>query len=98
MSEDLTTKLPQSADEKLTLILITVQSVTGRVDKLAQRLDDGLEPLLNDVDEIKMSIRDIYGRLDVLTESTIVAQIRNRDVERRVKALGLNTNLPNTET
>src|SRR5438067_13637395 len=108
MSEDLTKKFPQSADEKLTLILTTVQSLTDRVDKLEQRFDSleqkvderlydtrpiwqkvvvditqlqgtveqlhkGQETLLNGVDEIKMSVRDIYSRFEVLTESIIVA-------------------------
>jgi predicted nucleic acid-binding Zn-ribbon protein len=38
MTEDLTKKLPQSADEKLTLILTTVQSLTVRVDSIDSRL------------------------------------------------------------
>jgi peptidoglycan hydrolase CwlO-like protein len=38
MTEDLTKKLPQSADEKLTLILTTVQSLTIRVDSIDSRL------------------------------------------------------------
>ena len=133
MSEDLTKKFPQSADEKLTLILTTVQSLTDRVDKLEQRFDSleqkvderlydtrpiwqkvvvditqlqgtveqlhkGQETLLNGVDEIKMSVRDIYSRFEVLTESIIVAQVRNRDIERRVRALECNTRPPNSQT
>ncbi|HEX3248950.1 MAG TPA: hypothetical protein VHS05_05965 [Pyrinomonadaceae bacterium] len=38
MTEDLTKKLPQSADEKLTLILTTVQSLTIRIDSIDSRL------------------------------------------------------------
>ena len=38
MTEDLTKKLPQSADEKLTLILTTVQSLTVRVNSIDSRL------------------------------------------------------------
>jgi outer membrane murein-binding lipoprotein Lpp len=38
MSEDLTKKLPASADEKLTLILTTVQTLTVRVENLDSRL------------------------------------------------------------
>jgi peptidoglycan hydrolase CwlO-like protein len=133
MSEDLTKKLSQSADEKLTLILTTVQGLTVRVDKLElgfaglnQKVDErlydtrpiwqkvvlditqlqgtvdqiqkGQETLITDVDEIKMSIRDIYGRFEVLTESIITTQIRNRDMDRRVRALESNTNPPNTQT
>jgi len=36
MSEDLTKKLPQTADEKLTLVLSTVQALAVRVDRLEQ--------------------------------------------------------------
>jgi predicted RNase H-like nuclease (RuvC/YqgF family) len=36
MSEDLTKQLPQSADEKLTLVLATVQAMAVRVDNLEQ--------------------------------------------------------------
>jgi hypothetical protein len=38
MSEDLTKTIPQSADEKLTLILTTVLSMTVRVDSIDSRL------------------------------------------------------------
>lgn len=48
MSEDLTQQLPQSADEKLTLILKTVQSLTVRADSVDSRLHR-FEETLNDV-------------------------------------------------
>lgn len=133
MSEELTTKLLQSADEKLTLVLTTVQALTVRVDKLelgfdglhrkvderlydtrpiwqkvvvdlaqlqgtVEQMQKGQETLLSDSEEIKMSIRDIYCRFEVLTESIIGTQIRNRDIERRVRTLESNSNPPNTQT
>jgi chromosome segregation ATPase len=48
MTEDLTKQLPQSANEKLTLILTTVQSLTVRVDSVDSRLDR-FEETMNDV-------------------------------------------------
>jgi hypothetical protein len=48
MSEDLTKELPQSANEKLALILTTVQSLTVRVDSVDSRLNR-FEETMNDV-------------------------------------------------
>src|SRR5262245_9293914 len=133
MTEDLTQQLPRTTDEKLTIILSTVQATAVRVDKLEHRLDrleqkvderlydtrpiwqkvvidigqlqgtadqvqKSQEAVRSDCDEIKMSIRDIYDRFDVLTEAIIGTQVRHRDIERRVKALESNSNPPNSQT
>ena len=70
----------------------------GQLQSTVDQVQKGQETVISDCEEIKMSIRDIYGRFEVLTEAIITNQVRNRDVERRVKALESNTCPPNTET
>jgi hypothetical protein len=70
----------------------------GQLQGTVAQMQKGQETLLSDSDEIKMSIRDIYGRFEVLTESIIGTQVRNRDIDRRVKALESNLNPPKSGT
>jgi len=74
MSEDLTKNLLQSADEKLTLVLSTVQAVVARVDNVEQIVKVRLyetEPLLRkiiaDIAELQEGQRRLeqgYGRFE----------------------------------
>lgn len=74
MSEDLTKQLPQSADEKLTLILTTVQSLTIRADnidsrllRVEQKVDDS-RPILQKLETNITQLREgqIEARADIL--------------------------------
>jgi hypothetical protein len=112
MSDDLTKKLSYSADEKLAMILFRLDSLEQKVDErlydtrpIWQKLVDditqlqkGQETVITDCEEIKMSIRDIYSRFEILSESIIGTQVRNRDLERRVKVLESNSNPTNSQT
>lgn len=74
MSQDLTQQLLQTADEKLTLILTIVQSLTIRVDNMDSRLlrvehtvDEGrpiLQRLVVDVEHLKEGQRRLEERHD----------------------------------
>lgn len=70
----------------------------GQLQETVAQMQKGQETLLSDSDEIKMSIRDIYGRFEVLTESIIGTQVRNRDIDRRVRTLESNLNPPKSGT
>ena len=74
MSEDLTKQLPPSADEKLTLILTTVQSLTIRADnidsrllRVEQKVDDS-RPILQKLETNTTQLREgqIEARADIL--------------------------------
>lgn len=77
------------------------QKVTADIGQLqgtVEQLQKGQEAVRSDCEEIKMSVRDIYGSFEVLTEAIVGGQVRSRDLERRVKALESNSNPPNVET
>lgn len=78
MTENLTQQLPQTADEKLTLILTIVQSLTIRVDNIDSRLQRVeqtvgesrpiLQRLVIDVEHLKEGQRRLEERHDRLEE------------------------------
>jgi BMFP domain-containing protein YqiC len=59
MSEDLTKKLPANDSEKLTLILLTMQTLAARVENLEHRFDD----LDHKVDERLYDTRPIWQKV-----------------------------------
>ena len=63
MSEDLTKKQPQNTDDKLDLILTTVQVLTDRVES-AESLRPLLHKLVDDVAHLREG--QIEGRTDIL--------------------------------
>ena len=79
MSEDLTKQLPQSADEKLTLILTTVQALTGRVESA-----ESLRPLLHKVVDDISQLRE--GQIEVRAN---ISQLREGQIEARADILQL---------
>ena len=86
MSEDLTNQLPQSANEKLTLILTTVQTLTDRVESA-----ESLRPLLHKVVDDIAQLREgqIEMRTDILQlhegQRALSTEIRalRRDVDHQ---------------
>ncbi|MCA1578109.1 MAG: hypothetical protein LC794_12200 [Acidobacteria bacterium] len=95
MSEDLTKKLPHSTDEKLTLVLTTVQilavraeKIEHRLDRLEQTVDERLydtrpiwEKVLADVSQLQQGQEQLQRGQELLT-----AEVRSvrRDVDSRV--------------
>jgi hypothetical protein len=95
MSEDLTKKLPHSTDEKLTLVLTTVQTlavraekIEHRLDRLEQTVDERLydtrpiwEKVLADVSQLQQGQEQLQRGQELLT-----AEVRSvrRDVDSRV--------------
>ena len=69
-----------------------------QLQKTVEQMQTAQETLLSDSEEIKMSARHISGRLDILTDAVVGAQIRNRDIEMRLKALELEHNPPKPQT
>jgi chromosome segregation ATPase len=66
MNEDLTKKLPSSDSEKLALILTTVQSLDGRIDKLeshGDRIDSRLASLEQKVEDRLYDTRPIWEKV-----------------------------------
>lgn len=89
MSEDLTKQLPQSADEKLTLILTTVQSLTVRVDHVDSRLHR-FEETLEDVRPVwQLLITDVAH----LRQGQLLLEAGQRRLEEKCGRLeeGLDT-------
>ena len=113
MSEIVTTKIPQSADEKLDLILTTVLSMTVRVDSM----DSRLQKVVEDVAQLQGTVQGGFQRVDegqevVRTEVEALkssvnyrfmilsgeVQASYRSLERRVTCMELNRNPPNSQT
>ena len=83
MSEDLTKNLPQSADEKLTLILTTVQSLTVRVNTVDSRLTR-FEETLEDVRPVwQLLITDVAH----LRQGQLILEASQRRLEERFGGL-----------
>lgn len=76
MSEDSTARIPQSADEKLDLILTTVLSTTVRVDSI----DSRLQKVVDDVAELR------EGQIVIRTD---ISQLREGQIENRADILQL---------
>jgi archaellum component FlaC len=94
-------KIEETLDERLYDTRPICQKVTADIGQLQgtfDQLQKGQEAVRSDCEEIKMSVRDIYGSFEVLTEAIVGTQVRNRDLERRVKALESNSNPPNSQT
>lgn len=75
MSEDLTKQLPQSADEKLTLVLSTVQTVAVRFDNFEQTvklrfydLSTNIAHLQDGQRRLEVVLQSVDGRLHRLEE------------------------------
>lgn len=112
MSEDLTKKLPQSDSEKLTLILVTVEKLSERVEKLEARRYDTRpiwENVLADMahlqegqlalgTEIRAMRRDIFNRFVVLNNTLLDIRADHHDLHERVSRLELGHRPPNSET
>jgi chromosome segregation ATPase len=63
------------------------------------QLQEGQTRLEADVHEIKVSIRDIYYKMDVLNETMVSVQAKHREVDRRVRELEAHQNKPsNSQT
>ena len=112
MSVDLTKTIPQSADEKLTLILTSVLSMTVRVDSIDMRL----QKVVEDVAQLQGSVEAGFRRLDEGQE-VLRAEIEAlkssvkyrfmilsgevlgsyRSLERRITCLELKSNPPNSQ-
>ena len=93
MSEDLT-KNPQSADEKLTLILATVQAASVRVDDLEQTVKVALydlQPILRrvvaDVAQLREGQQRLEGRFGLLEDRFGQLEGRFGHLEHRVGSL-----------
>ena len=109
MSEDLTKKLPQSADEKLTLVLTRLDSLEQKVDERLHdtrpiwrkvvediaHLQQGQEALRTEVRSMK---KDIYYRLDVLNQTMLAIRADHRDIDDRVRTLENTHNPSNSQT
>ena len=113
MNEDLTKTVPQSTDEKLTLILTTVLSMSVRVDSIDLRLQN----VIADVAQLQGRVEEGFQRVDEGQE-VLRAEIESlkssvkyrfmilsgevqasyRSLERRVTLLEHNTNPPNSQT
>jgi chromosome segregation ATPase len=94
MSEDLTKKLPRSDSEKINLILSTVQSVEGRLERLEVRVDDidsRLQRLEQKVEERLHDTRPIWEKLVVdmgqVQEGQREIKTSLRDASRRMSVL-----------
>ena len=79
MSEDLTKKLAETDSQKLTLILTTVQALTGRVESA-----ESLRPLLHKVVDDISQLRE--GQVELRTD---ISQLREGQVEVRTDILQL---------
>ena len=108
MSEDLTKKLPETDSEKLTLILTTVQALTGRVES-AESLRPFLHKVVDDISqlregqralstEVRALRRDIDHQFGNLYRKLVDIEIDHRDIHDRVTRLELNSTPPNTQT
>jgi len=91
MSEDLTNKLPPNANEKLTLVLSTVQAVAVRVDNLEQSVKVALyetRPVLQKVIADIGKLQEGVHRLEQGQE-TLRSELRafRRDVNHRFTIL-----------
>ena len=83
MSNDLTQKIPQSADEKLDLILTTVLSMTVRVDSIDTRLHR-VEEGQRTLEEGQRRLEDGQRRLE-LGQEVLCSEVEalNRSVKHR---------------
>ena len=86
MSEDLTKQLPQSADEKLTLILTTVRALTGRVES-AESLRPLLHKVVDDISQLREGQIEIRADILQLQEghSALSTEVRalRRDIDHQ---------------
>jgi hypothetical protein len=86
MSEDLKNKLPETDSEKLTLILTTVQTLTGRVESA-----ESLRPLLHKVVDDISQLRE--GQLELRTDISKLhegqSKLREGQIELRTDILKL---------
>jgi hypothetical protein len=102
MSEDLTKKLPPTSDEKLTLILTTVQELSGRMGTLEGTLLADMATLheaqLTIATEMRAMKRDISNRFVVLSNTLLDTRADYNDLRERVTRLELNGTPPNTQT
>lgn len=97
MTENLTQQLPQTADEKLTLILTIVQSLTIRVDNIDSRLQRVeqtvgesrpiLQRLVIDVEHLKEGQRRLEDRIVGLDGRVVGLEGRIAGLEDRVVGL-----------
>ena len=79
MSEDLTKKLPETDSQKLTLILTSVQELTGRVESA-----ESLRPLLHKVVDDISQLRE--GQIELRTD---ISQLREGQIDLRADNLQL---------
>ena len=76
-------RLEQTVEERLHDTRPIWEKVVADIAQLQQ----GQDRLEGDVHEIKVSIRDIYYKMDVLNETMLNVQAKHRDVDRRVREL-----------
>lgn len=97
MSEDLTNKLLQSTDEKLTLVLTLVQSLTARdnnidlrlnnIDSRLDKLDSRLETIHSRVVHVEQRVNDVGPVLQKL--SINVEQLQEGQLQLQTTVLQL---------
>ena len=81
MSEDLTKKMPQSDSEKIDLILITVQHLQTRVDRLELRFDS----LENKVEERLYDTRPIWEKVVADIAKLQAGQMQLQEGQQRLE-------------
>jgi predicted nucleic acid-binding Zn-ribbon protein len=93
MSEDLTKELPETDSEKLTLILTSVQALTGRVESVESlrpflhKVVDDISQIRTDISEIRTDMSEI--RTDMSEIRTDVSQLQEGQIELRSDVLQL---------
>lgn len=77
----------QNLEQKVEERLYDTRPIWEKIIADIARLQEGQTRLEGDVHEIKVSIRDIYYKMDVLNETMLNVQAKHRDVDRRVREL-----------
>jgi|GEM_PF-1965234 len=93
MSEDTTKELPETDNEKLTLILTGVQALTGRVEG-AESLRPLLHKVVDDISQLREGQNEVRADISQLREGqneirAEVAKLREGQIEGRADILKL---------